>query len=584
MPWLDWNDEAFALARERHAPVLLFVKASWCRWCRELEDEVLAAPEVAALLERDFVTIRVDKDRRPDIDPRYTRGGWPTLAWLDEQGEVLGADNFLEREPLLERLRAVAAAHREGPERVRALFERPSSPAPVEPAEPAPRASRAALGTRPVELTLDIVERVTRSVLETADPVHGGWGKQHKFPHPEAIDFALVRWSQTGDAALLDLVRRTLRRMQEGEIHDRVEGGFYRFATRPDWSVPNTEKMLDSNAQRAFVYLEGYQATGEESLRATALGALRWMRDRLLDPATGAFRGSQDADEEYARLGTREARARRGAPPVDPTVFTNWNAIAVSTLLKAGAVLEDAAWSEQALETLEFLVREMWDPELGMHHYRDDQPHLPGMLGDQAYTLRALVDAAQFTGENRFLEVAERLASLSLERLRSDDGAFYDKPHDPTARGVLRHRNRSILENSVMAEALLRLALLSGNRDYEDCARETLASFTGDYRRYGHFVAGYARAVDLLFHEPVVVTVVGPRDGEATRALARAALRPYVASRIVRVVDPRLDPVLLERSGLPAPASGARAYVERGRESYADTDDPARLPGLMTRT
>jgi uncharacterized protein YyaL (SSP411 family) len=219
-----------------------------------------------------------------------------------------------------------------------------------------------------------------------------------------------------------------------------------------------------------------------------------------------------------------------------------------------------------------------------MHHYWDGQPHLPGMLGDQAYTLRALVDAVQFTGENRYLEVAERLASLGVERLRADDGAFYDKPHDPTARGVLRHRNRSILENSVMAEALLRLALLSGNRDYEDCARETLASFTGDYRRYGHFVAGYARAVDLLFHVPVVVTVVGPREGEATRALARAALRPFVASRVVRVVDPVQDPVLFERSGLPAPAGGARAYVERGRESYAETDDPARLPGLMTRT
>ena len=581
MSWLDWNDEAFAEARERHLPVLLFVKASWCRWCRELEETVFADPEVASLLEHDFVAVRVDKDRRPDIDPRYTRGGWPTLAWLDDRGEVLGADNFLERQPLLERARAVRDAYRQGPDRVRALFE--STGAETAP-EPTTRPSRAALGDRQVPLSLDIVERVTRSVVDTADPVHGGWGKQHKFPHPEAIDFALVRWSQTGNPTLLELVRRTLRRMQEGGIHDRVEGGFYRFATRPDWSVPNTEKMLDSNAQRAFVYLEGYQVTGDSGLREAALGTLEWMEARLLDPATGAFRGSQDADEQYAHLGSREARERRGAPPVDPTVFANWNAMAVSTLLKAGAVLGEPRWIERALGTLDFLVGEMWSADLGMHHYWDGAPHLPGMLGDQAYTLRALVDSAQFAGENRFLEVAEQLASLTVERLRSSDGAFYDKPHDPTAQGGLRHRNRSILENSVMAEALLRLALLSGNRDYEDCARETLASFTGDYRQYGHFVAGYARAVDLLFHVPVVVTVVGPRQDPATRALAMAALQPYVASRIVRVVDPHEDPVLLERSGLPAPASEARAYVERGRESYADTDDPSRLPGLMTRT
>ena len=78
MQWLDWNDDAFARARERHAPVLLFIKASWCRWCRELEERILSTPAVRAALERDYVTILVDKDRRPDIAPRYTRGGWPT--------------------------------------------------------------------------------------------------------------------------------------------------------------------------------------------------------------------------------------------------------------------------------------------------------------------------------------------------------------------------------------------------------------------------------------------------------------------------------------------------------------------------
>lgn len=579
MDWLDWNDDAFARARERHAPVLLFIKASWCRWCRELEERILSAPAVRTALERDFVTILVDKDRRPDIDPRYTRGGWPTLAWLDEHGEVLGADNFLEEPQLLERLGQIAEAYSGGPERVRAaLGEADETPTPP------PRPSKAALGKPTAPLSLEIVEKITQSVLDTADPVHGGWGKQHKFPHPEAIDFALVRWSQTGDAALLDLVRRTLRRMQEGEIHDRVEGGFYRYATRADWSVPNTEKMLDSNAQRLFVYLEGYQATGDEELRRTAIAGLEWMHERLRDGATHAFKGSQDADEEYARLGTREARARRGAPPCDTTVFTNWNAMAVSTLLKASVVLGDRVWRDRALETLEFLLAEMWDAEHGMHHYWDGKPHLAGMLSDQAYTLRALVDAAQFAGENRFLATAEKLASLTIEGLRSDTGAFYDKPHDPAARGGLRQRNRSILENSVMAEALLRLALLTGQRDYEDSAREALASFTTDYRRYGHFVAGYARAVDLFFHQPVVVTVVGPGEAEATRELALAALRPFVASRIVRIVDPQRDPELFERSGLPEPGQGARAYVERGRESYAETDDPAKLPALMTRT
>jgi uncharacterized protein YyaL (SSP411 family) len=159
--------------------------------------------------------------------------------------------------------------------------------------------------------------------------------------------------------------------------------------------------------------------------------------------------------------------------------------------------------------------------------------------------------------------------------------------HDPGARGGLRHRQISILENSVMAEALLRLSHLLRDDDYADTARATLASFALDYKRFGHFVAGYARAVDLLLHEPVHVTIIGPKASEATRALREAALEPYVASRIVQVVDPVEDMELLDRFGLPGPRTlfePARAYVHRGRGSYAETSEPARLPALMSRT
>jgi hypothetical protein len=342
--------------------------------------------------------------------------------------------------------------------------------------------------------------------------------------------------------------------------------------------------MLDSNAQRIYAYLEAWQALGQKDFLETAVHGMKWMISTLYDPKTRAFAGSQDADAEYARLKTIELRKRHGAPPCDPTIFTNWNSIAVSTFLKAKAAIGEDQWGKYALDTLDFLMRELWDAQRGMYHYWDGRPQLPGMLGDQAYTLRALVDAVQFLGENRYLASARQLANLTIESLRAEDGGFYDKAHDPYAQGGLRRRNRSILENSVMAEALLRLAHMSGERDYEDCAREALASFVNDYKRYGHYVAGYARAVDLLFHVPVVVTVVGSRSDPATSTLARAALKPYVASRIVRVIDPVEDAELLERSGLPEPQDGPRAYVERGRESYAETGDPNTLPALMMRT
>lgn len=584
MQWWNWSEEAFESARETGRPVILFVKASWCRWCRELERDVLADPRVEELLEKRFVGIMVDKDRRPDIDARYSKGGWPTLAYLDDAGELLAQDTYLEVEPLCARLELVSDYYVQNREairvRIREIEEQHCSE------QTPPSAGGLADQARRARLSLELVDTIAETVLESSDPVYGGWGSQHKFPHPEAIDFALIRWSQTGDQRMYSLVTRTLRHMQEGEIHDSVEGGLYRYATQPDWSVPHHEKMLDSNAQRLFAYLEAYQATGVESFKKTADGILRWMLNTLLDSSARVFRGSQDANPAYAHLTTLDARRRMGAPECDPTVFTNWNAMAASSLFKASAVLQEDRYRIQALDTIEFLMENLFDESKGMYHYWDGSYHLPGLLTDQAYTLRALLDAMQYSGENRYLPRAERLANLTIELLRSEGGGFYDTLYDPHARGGLRRRNRSILENSVMAEALLRLHHFTRETDYADAARETLESFVHDYKRYGHFVAGYARAVDLLYHEPVHVTIVGKLGAPSTRALAEAALGMYVASRVVQILDPEEDRTRVELFGLPVsprtPGS-AHAYVHRGRESYAETSDPARLPALMTR-
>jgi uncharacterized protein YyaL (SSP411 family) len=580
MRWSEWSDEAFAEARSRGVPVLLFVRASWCRFSRELDRQVFGDARVQALVQQRFVAIQVDKDRRPDIDARYSKGGWPTIAWLDDSGELLAADTYLEVDELIARLELVSDYYAKNRElirlRIRELEERQADE----------ESGRGRAGQRPPALTLEIVENVARMVVETADPQWGGWGREHKFPNVEALDFAMIRWSQTGDQTMLQLVRRTLRCMQEGEIHDEVEGGFYRYATHPDWSVPNHEKMLDSNAQRLHSYIEAYQVFGDESHRRTAEGILRWMHATLLDPETKAFRGSQDANPAYAHLPTLEQRKAMGAPRCDPTIFANWNAIAVSSLLKASTVLREPKHREQAFATLDFVVRELFDEQRGVYHYWDGSYHLPGLLSDQAYVLRALVDALQHGGESRWLETARKLADWTIENLQSPTGGFYDTPHDPTAFGGLRRRNRSILENAVMAEALLRLARLMRADDYADTARETLQSFASDYKRFGHFVAGYARAVDLFFHEPVHVTIVGPRNSQLAHQLAEAALGPYVASRIVQMIDPVHDRELFDRSGLPGPRSlfePARAYVQRGRGSLAETADPTRLPALMTR-
>ena len=570
MEWHDWKPETFALARERGVPVFLFVGASWCRFCRELEARVLATPIVDALLSSRFVAIHVDKDRRPDLAERFSRGGWPTLAYLDDQGEAIASDGFLEPEALLVRLELVSAYWSEQHDAVRRRLAEASDRAAEEPSARA-------------ELAHDLPDAIAAALLESSDPVHGGWGARHKFPHPDALEFALQRWSRTGDEALRKLVLRTLRNMQVGEIHDRVDGGFYRFATARDWSGPHHEKVLDSNAQRLRVYVEASQALGEASFRDTAEGCIRFLAGTLFDPELGAFRGSQDADPVYAHLRTREARMAHGAPACDPTIFANWNALAVSALLRAGVVLERPDCTELALRALDFLVEELVVENESVHHYWDGTFHLPGLLTDPAHVLGALVDAAQYSGRSRYLRVAESVATSTVAQLAAERGGFWDTRHDPSLRGPLRRRERSLADNSRLAEALLVLSVLTRNPRWRDLARETLVSFAGDYRRHGPAIAAYGRAVDLYLHSPVHVVIVGHPDADDTRALQRAALAPYVASRVVQVIAPQADRDLLERLELPWEGGAAHAYVSRERESFAETVEPLRLPALMTR-
>lgn len=582
MEWNDWNHDAFEEARARACPVFLLITASWCRWSRELEERVLGTPSVASFLAENFVQVQVDKDRRPDVESRYSQGGWPAIAYLDEGGEIIACDTFLEPDELLTKLRIVAEAYAVDRDTIRSTLRAAnrgeatkSGELPVGPPQLTPRPNYG-----------EVVSDIAEYLVESSDPIHGGWGKEHRFPHPEAIDFALVRWSETGDDRLRHLVTRTLRSMQAGEIHDSIDGGFYRYATSADWSTPHHEKVLDSNAARLACYLEGYQALGVDSFRVTSEGILRWMLGTLHDPATGAFRGSQDADASYAHLKSTEDRRAQGAPPCDPTIFTNWNAQAASALFKASVVLGDPRYGELAQGTIDFLLRELFDESAGMYHYFDGTYHLPGLLTDQAYMLRALVDAAQFRGEHDYLLPARKLADVIVKQLRRTDGAFDDVRHAAGAPGGLARRNRSLLENAIAAESIIRLGILLRDEDLRDLGQSALGTFAGEYQRYGPFMAGYGRAVDLLVHPPVHVTIVGPRNDGSTRALLEAARGPYVASRLIQVVDPDLDHGFLQQLQLPAPLGAsppARAYVQRGRESYAETSDPNRLPGLMLR-
>jgi uncharacterized protein len=269
------------------------------------------------------------------------------------------------------------------------------------------------------------------------------------------------------------------------------------------------------------------------------------------------------------------------APSVDRTLYTNWNAAAVSALFKASAVLEDPSCARDAVDVIEFLLEECYDPGRGMYHYHDGTGrHILGLLTDQAYMLRALLHATQYRGERKYLDVAEDLLAILMKRHAAPDGGFYDLPADTRGPGGLRRRNVSILENSLIAEALLRAFHLTQKDAYLEAAHRALLVFTEDYHLYGYFTAGYARAVDLFVHAPVHAVIVGKRGDPATDAMVSAATKLYLPSKLVQVIDPTHDDDLRARFELPTEPQPA-AYVHVRRTHVGRALDPDQLTAVM---
>jgi uncharacterized protein YyaL (SSP411 family) len=544
--WNEWGDAAFGRARREGKPVLLGISAVWCHWCHVMDETSYSDEDVIRLVNDYFVPIRVDNDRRPDINARYNMGGWPTTAFLTPEGEVMAGLTYVPPD----QMRDVLA-------RVNSYF----------------RENRADIDAKVAELTAsrrdaqdaghdgDLTDQIFRDALDAAsdayDPVHGGFGAEPKFPHVDAIELLLRAYLRDGDSDALAMARKTLDNMCGGGTYDQVWGGFFRYSTKRDWSIPHYEKMLEDNAQLLRALLRLYRITGDATHRRYAEATISYIDAWLSDAATGAFFGSQDADEEFYPLPAEE-RARLAAPYVDSTVYTSWNAMAIAACLDASWSLDRPELRERALRALDLLWDRLQDGGVMCRYLAADGPRVPGLLEDQAWTASAFLDAYEVAARPQDLERARQLAGSMIERLGAPDGGFFDRRADGDATALLSFRQQPVKENAVATGVLVRLARLLHEPEFEDHARRTLRRYAGVIASQGHFAAGYAIAVDQLLNPGAEVRIVAPPDGSA-EPMRRAALRLPVPDVLVRVIDPD-DGDALEREELqphPAPA----AYV-----------------------
>jgi uncharacterized protein len=661
--WQAWGEAAFARAQKTDRPILLDIGAVWCHWCHVMDRESYEDAEIAAVINQNFVAVKVDRDERPDVDARYQaavsaisgQGGWPLTGFLTPDGRPFFGGTYFPRDDRYGRpgfgriLMAMATVWRE--RREEALETASSVMAAIEHNESF--SGRAPGGDA---LSTELAEKIAESVLKQFDPRNGGFGAQPKFPHPAALDLLLQIAVSGGREHLVEEARKaftvTLEKIARGGVYDQLAGGFHRYSVDERWVVPHFEKMLYDNTELLRNYVHGYQSFVREDFLMVAREIVAWLDAVMTDRERGGFYASQDADVgmdddgdyftwtldearavldkdelelaaqyydigelgdmhhnpaknvlhvkdslvdlalktarpveslrpllESARRKLLAARAARQTPFIDRTLYTGWNAMAVTAYCETARVLRMNEVRNFALKTLDRILADAWDGEAALDHvmaYPDGlaaQEKAPGTLEDYAFTVHACLDAWLGSGEMRYYRAAVKLADAMIARFHDPAaGAFFDAAApEPGALplGALSARRKPLQDaptpagNPTAAAALLRLEALSGLEDYRRIAEETLACFAGIVEHFGLYAGSYGLALERLLADPVQVVVVGG-GAEADRLEATAMAGFQVNKTVVRIDPTKLVPgglpVALEETILHAPRpAGANA-------------------------
>ena len=593
--WYPWGEEAFTRAKAEDKPILLSVGYSACHWCHVMERESFENTDTAALMNRHFVNIKVDREERPDVDHIYMQavqtmtgqGGWPMTVFLTPDGTPFYGGTYfppsdrhgLPGFPRLLQALAEAWTTRRGD-----VLDNGRQLAAALGQESKLRAA----GTL---LTDDILFSAFQGVSAQFDEEHGGLGGAPKFPQPMIWEFVLRFARRTDNAYARRMVHTTLVRMARGGMYDQIGGGFARYSVDRLWLVPHFEKMLYDNAQLASLYLHAWQAFGDPECRRVCEETLDYVLREMTDPH-GGFYSAQDADSEghegkffvwapdevRALLGADadaamaywgmdrgpnfegksilwlpgdpaperaagwrqrlfEARERRVKPGRDDKVLTAWNALMARAFAEAARVLGRPDYLAAARRNGEFVLGGMLRDGRLLRTWKAGQAKLNGYLEDYSMVVAALLEVYATTFDRLWLDEARGLADAML-RLFWDDGVggFFDTGIDHE-RLIVRPRN--LYDNavpcgsSVAVEALLRLAALTGDERYERHALAALRPMADLMGRHPTAFGRFLCALDFHIGPRVEVALLAPGQIEDTALLGQEVAARFLPNLVI---------------------------------------------------
>jgi uncharacterized protein YyaL (SSP411 family) len=438
--WYPWSEEAFRRAREEDRPILLSVGYAACHWCHVMAHESFENPRIASLMNERYISIKVDRQERPDIDDIYQqvsqmmglRGGWPLTVFLTPQGEpffggtYFPPDDRYGRPGLVRVLMSLSEAWRHRREELHdtiAQFQegfRQLDQANLD-------GEAAGIGDLPAE--------AARALARNTDPVHGGLGGAPKFPNPSGYDLMLRVYHRSGEPTLIDAVERTLDHMAAGGIYDQLGGGFARYSVDARWAVPHFEKMLYDNGQLVKLYADAYRLTGKQAWRRVVAETIAYVLRDMTHPGGGFYAG-EDADSEgqegkfyvwtaagiEAVLGDSDGAMACQAYGVTEHGNFEHGATVLHRAVELDALhaARLAGWRERLLAARGRRVRPARDDNI--------------LTGWNGLMIEGLCAAFQATGCLEYLSAAQRAANFIQSELTLPDGGLYRAWNDGRAK------------------------------------------------------------------------------------------------------------------------------------------------------
>ncbi len=583
--WYPWGKEAFERAREEDKPVFLSIGYSTCHWCHVMERESFEDEEVAALLNERFISVKVDREERPDVDHLYMeacmaftgQGGWPLTAFLDDEKRPFFAGTYFPKQDSYGRIGFLS------------LLQNVSS-AWAEEREALLRSGREVLrhlDRSPLEgagESGDPARRLYEQLKSGFDDRYGGFGGAPKFPSVQNLLFLLRYGSLHPESGAGDMALRTLWAMAEGGIFDHVGGGFCRYSTDRLWLVPHFEKMLYDNAMLLTAY--GEASAADSRLAGVAQRIVEFCFERFSHPE-GGFYTAWDADTEGEEgttylwtpaqvteaLGTEEGewfcreyditeegnfegrsipnrigrgmafddrhrsalgklkavRDRRVQPRLDDKILASGNGLMIAGLSAAGRLLNRPDWVARAAQAVDFVLDRLVVNGRLMARWRDGEAAHPATLEDYAYFVWGLLELYEAEHSFRYLSLAQEWTRRLLELFGSGGGALTLSGGDVSD---LPLRQVSVSDsalpsgNAVAAMNLLRLGLLTGEEEFTARAGDILRDAAGEMDRSPLGYAGLVTAALLRDHGGTLTAVDG--DGEEALLEAAAGYHPFV--------------------------------------------------------